>query len=277
MKKQGKIKMSTIKEVLHYVKSYKILLALSILFSTLSVALILYIPIIIGDAIDLIVGKDNVALDSVLELLFNAGIIAVIIGILQWLINNINNLITYNVVKSVRDEAFKKIESLPLKYIDSHSYGETVSKIINDVDQFADGLLMGFTQFFTGIVTILGTLVFMLTIDTKITLVVVILTPVSLFIASFIAKNTYSLFHKQSKIKADQTAIIEEMISNQKVVKAFGHEDEAMEDFDKINEDLKKCSVQAIFFSSLVNPCTRFVNSLVYTAVALLGAFIVIK
>ncbi len=277
MKKQGTVKLSTIKEALRYVKSYKLLIALSILFSTVSVALTLYIPIIIGDAIDLIIGKDKVLLDSVCELLFNAGVIAVIIGILQWLINNINNLITYNVIKNVRDEAFEKIETLPLKYIDSRSYGEVVSKVINDVDQFADGLLMGFTQFFTGIVTILGTLIFMLTIDVRITLVVVLLTPVSLFVASFIAKNTYSLFHTQSKIKADQTAIIEEMISNQKVVKAFGHENEAMEDFDKVNEKLKKCSVKAIFFSSLVNPCTRFVNSLVYTAVALVGAFIVIK
>ena len=197
MKNNKSVKKSTIKEVLHYVRNYKLLLTLSILFSTVSVALTLYIPIVIGDAIDMIVGKDAVLLDVVGDLLIKAGIIAVIIGIAQWLINNINNKITYNVVKDVRDEAFEKIETLPLKYIDSRSYGEVVNKVINDVDQFADGLLMGFTQLFTGVVTILGTLVFMLTINVKITLVVVILTPISLFVASFIAKNTYSLFHTQ--------------------------------------------------------------------------------
>ncbi len=277
MKKNKSVKKSTLKEILHYVRNYKILLVLSILFSTVSVALTLYIPIVLGNAIDLIVGKNAVLLDVVGEMLVNTGVIAVIIGVLQWLINNINNKITYNVIKDVRDEAFEKIETLPLKYIDSRSYGEVVNKVINDVDQFADGLLMGFTQLFTGIVTILGTLVFMLTISVKITLVVVILTPVSLFVANFIAKNTYSLFHTQSKTRADQTAFVEEMLSNQKIVKAFAHEDEATEEFDKINNKLQKCSVKAIFFSSLVNPCTRFVNSLVYTAVALVGAFTVIK
>ena len=280
MKKQIKKangKGATLKEVLRYVKNYRFLLILSILFSTVSVALTLYIPIIIGNAIDLIVGKDKVTLDAVMELLVQAGVIAVIIGILQWLINSINNKITYNVVKRVRDEAFEKIETLPLKYIDGHSYGEVVNKVIDDVDQFADGLLMGFTQFFTGVVTILGTLVFMLTISVKITLIVVVLTPLSLFVASFIAKNTYRFFHTQSKTRGEQTAIIEEMISNQKVVKAFAHEDEAMEEFDEINLRLQKCSVKAIFFSSLVNPTTRFINSLVYTAAALFGAFIVIN
>ena len=277
MKNNKAIKKSTIKEVLHYVRNYKLLLVLSILFSTISVALTLYIPIVIGDAIDMIVGKNAVLLDAVGNLLVNAGVIAVIIGIAQWLINNINNKITYNVVKDVRNEAFEKIETLPLKYIDSRSYGEVVNKVINDVDQFADGLLMGFTQLFTGVVTILGTLVFMLTISVKITLVVVILTPISLFVANFIAKNTYSLFHAQSKTRAEQTAFVEEMLSNQKVVKAFAHEDEATEEFDEINNRLNKCSVKAIFFSSLVNPCTRFVNSLVYTAVALVGAFTVIN
>ena len=267
---------STIKDVLHYVRNYKILLILSILFSTISVALTLYIPIIIGDSIDLIVGKDAVNIDKVTELLIRAGVIAVIIGVLQWIINNINNKITYNVIKDVRNEAFEKIKTLPLKYIDSKSYGETVNKVINDVDQFADGLLMGFTQLFTGVVTIIGTLVFMLTINIKIALVVIFLTPISLLVASFIAKRTYSLFHSQSKKRAEQTAYIEEMISNQKVVKAFAHEDESIEAFDEINDDLKKCSVKAIFFSSLVNPTTRFVNSLVYTTVALVGAFVVI-
>ncbi|MBQ9744357.1 MAG: ABC transporter ATP-binding protein [Clostridia bacterium] len=277
MKKKNEIKMSTVKEVLRYVGGYKFLLALSILLSTVSVALTLYIPIVIGRAIDLIIGKNNVALDTVCELLVTVGVIALVIGVIQWIINNINNIITYNIVKKVRDEAFEKIETLPLKYIDSHSYGEVVSKVINDVDQFADGLLIGFTQFFTGIVTILGTLVFMLTISVQITIIVVVLTPISLLIASFIAKNTYKYFHTQSKTRGEQTAIIEEMISNQKVVKAFSHEDEAMEEFDEINTRLQKCSVKAIFFSSLVNPTTRFINSLVYTATALFGAFIVIN
>ena len=277
MKKSKKIKLSTVKEVLRYVGKYKLLLALSILFSTVSVALTLYIPIVIGKAIDLIVGKNNVALDIILEMLVNVGVIALIIGVLQWIINNLNNIITYNIIKKVRDEAFEKIQTLPLKYVDSHPYGEVVNKVINDVDQFADGLLMGFTQLFTGVITLLGTLAFMLTISVKITVVVVVLTPISLFIASFIAKNTYKMFHTQSKTRAEQTAIIDEVISNQKVVKAFAHEDESIEEFDEINNRLEKCSVKAIFFSSLVNPTTRFINSLVYTAAALVGAFIVIN
>ena len=277
MKKPQKTKRSTIKEVLRYVGKYKLLLALSIIFSTVSVALTLYIPIVIGKAIDLIVGKNNVALDIISEMLVNVGVIALIIGVLQWIINNLNNIITYNIIKKVRDEAFEKIETLPLKYVDSHPYGEVVNKVINDVDQFADGLLMGFTQLFTGVITLLGTLAFMLTISVKITVVVVVLTPISLFIASFIAKNTYKMFHTQSKTRAEQTAIIDEVISNQKVVKAFAHEDESLEEFDEINDRLEKCSVKAIFFSSLVNPTTRFINSLVYTAAALVGAFIVIN
>ncbi len=277
MKKKQKTKRSTIKEVLRYVGKYKLLLALSIIFSTVSVALTLYIPIVIGNAIDLIVGKNNVALDIISEMLVNVGVIALIIGVLQWIINNLNNIITYNIIKKVRDEAFEKIETLPLKYVDSHPYGEVVNKVINDVDQFADGLLMGFTQLFTGVITLLGTLAFMLTISVKITVVVVVLTPISLFIASFIAKNTYKMFHTQSKTRAEQTAIIDEVISNQKVVKAFAHEDESLEEFDEINDRLEKCSVKAIFFSSLVNPTTRFINSLVYTAAALVGAFIVIN
>ena len=277
MKKTQKTKISTIKQVLRYVGKYKLLLALSIVFSTVSVALTLYIPIVIGNAIDLIVGKNNVALDIISEMLVNVGVIALIIGVLQWIINNLNNIITYNIIKKVRDEAFEKIEALPLKYVDSHPYGEVVNKVINDVDQFADGLLMGFTQLFTGVITLLGTLAFMLTISVKITVVVVVLTPISLFIASFIAKNTYKMFHTQSKTRAEQTAIIDEIISNQKVVKAFAHEDESLEEFDEINDRLEKCSVRAIFFSSLVNPTTRFINSLVYTAAALVGAFIVIN
>ena len=275
--KKSKIKSSTIRQVLHYVRNYKLLLFLSILFATITVALTLYIPIIVGQAIDLLAnGQGNIDLDKVLFLLGNIAIIAVIIALLQWIMNNINNKITYNVVRDVRNDAFEKIERLPLKYIDSHSHGEIVSKVIADVDQFADGLLMGFTQLFTGVVTILGTIVFLILINFKIALVVVLLTPLSLFIANFIAKKTYSMFHKQSSVRAEQTAIIDEMVGNLKVVKAFSHEDEAIEKFDIVNEKLQKCSVKAIFFSSLVNPTTRFVNALVYASVALVGAFTVI-
>ncbi len=275
--KKSKIKSSTIRQVLHYVRNYKLLLFLSILFATITVALTLYIPIIVGQAIDLLAnGQGNIDLDKVLFLLGNIAIIAVIIALLQWIMNNINNKITYNVVRDVRNDAFEKIERLPLKYIDSHSHGEIVSKVIADVDQFADGLLMGFTQLFTGVVTILGTIVFLILINFKIALVVVLLTPLSLFIANFIAKKTYSMFHKQSSVRAEQTAIIDEMVGNLKVVKAFSHEDEAIEKFDIVNEKLQKCAVKAIFFSSLVNPTTRFVNALVYASVALVGAFTVI-
>ena len=275
--KKSKIKSSTIRQVLHYVRNYKLLLFLSILFATITVALTLYIPIIVGQAIDLLAnGQGNIDLDKVLFLLGNIAIIAVIIALLQWIMNNINNKITYNVVRDVRNDAFEKIERLPLKYIDSHSHGEIVSKVIADVDQFADGLLMGFTQLFTGVVTILGTIVFLILINFKIAFVVVLLTPLSLFIANFIAKKTYSMFHKQSSVRAEQTAIIDEMVGNLKVVKAFSHEDEAIEKFNIVNEKLQKCSVKAIFFSSLVNPTTRFVNALVYASVALVGAFTVI-
>lgn len=274
--KKSKFKSSTIKQVLHYVRNYKLLLFLSILFATVTVALSLYIPIIVGQAIDLLAnGQGKIDLDKVLVLLGNIGIIAIIIALLQWIMNNINNKITYNVVRDVRNDAFEKIERLPLKYIDSRSHGEIVSKVIADVDQFADGLLMGFTQLFTGVVTILGTIVFLILINFKIALVVVLLTPLSLFIANFIAKKTYSMFSTQSSARAEQTAIIDEMVGNLKVVKAFSHEDEAIEEFDKVNEKLKKCSVKAIFFSSLVNPTTRFVNALVYASVALVGAFTV--
>ncbi len=276
--KKSTFKLSTIKQVLHYIKRHSFLLVLSIILATITVALTLYIPIIIGQTINLLKdGEGTVNFNKVSDLLLNVGIIAIIIAVLQWLMNVINNRITFNVIKNVRDEAFSKIETLPLKYIDSKPYGEIVSRIIADVDQFADGLLMGFSQLFTGVITIIGTFVFMILIgDFKIALVVVLLTPLSLFIANFIAKKTYSMFHEQSKVRAEQTAIIDEMIGNLKVVKAFSHEDEAIEDFDKNNEKLQKCSVKAIFFSSLVNPTTRFINALVYASVALVGAFIVI-
>ncbi|MBO5373912.1 MAG: ABC transporter ATP-binding protein [Clostridia bacterium] len=275
--KKSAFKLSTIKQVLHYTKKHRPLLLLSIILATITVALTLYIPIIIGQAIDLLdEGFSSVDFNAILELLVRIAIIVAIIALLQWIMNNINNMITYNVVKNVRDEAFCKIEKLPLKYIDSHPHGEIVSKIVADVDQFADGLLMGFTQLFTGVITILGTFIFLIIIDFKTALVVVLLTPLSLFIASFIAKKTYSMFQEQSRVRAEQTAIIDEMIGNLKVVKAFSHEDEAIEKFDEINQRLQKCSVKAIFFSSLVNPTTRFINSLVYASVALVGAFTVI-
>ena len=266
---------SPIKRVLRYIKKYSALLILSVLLSLITVGLTLYIPIIIGDAIDLIAGKDNVPFSELFKLLANAGIISVIIALLQWIMNTINNKMTYNITRDVRNEAFSKLERLPLKYIDSHAYGEIVSRMISDVDQLSEGLLMGFTQFFTGVAAIVGTLVFMLTLSPIITVVVVALTPLSLLVASFISKSTYSLFKVQSVAKANQTATIGECIGNLKVVKAFSHEDESLEDFDKSNEELKKASVKAIFFSSLVNPTTRFVNALVYAGVALVGALVV--
>ncbi|MBP3496037.1 MAG: ABC transporter ATP-binding protein [Clostridia bacterium] len=275
MKKQ-KIKKSTLKELFKYIKKYTPLLILSIIFAVASVVLTLYIPIIIGNAIDYIVDADRVELDKISPLLIKVGIFAIIIALCQWLMNNINNKITFNVTKDVRNDAFDKIEKLPLKYIDSHSYGEIVSRMISDVDTFADGLLMGFSQFFTGIVTIIGTLVFMLILSPVITIVVVVFTPLSLLIAGFISKKTYSLFGKQASARAEQTAIIDENITNLKLVKAFSHEDEAIEKFDKANEELKKASTKTIFFSSLVNPTTRFVNALVYAGVALVGALIAI-
>ena len=273
--KTNKAKTSSIKRVLKYIKKYSFLLIISILLAVATVGLTLYIPIVIGDAIDLIVGKGFVQLDKIGTLLLNVGIISVIIALLQWVMNTINNKITFLITRDVRNEAFDKIESLPLKYIDSHQYGDVVSRIITDVDQLADGLLMGFTQLFTGITTIVGTLIFMLTLSPIITLVVVALTPLSLLVASFISKRTYSLFKVQSEARAHQTSIIGESIGNLKVVKAFSHEDESLEEFDLSNEKLKKASIKAIFFSSLVNPTTRFVNALVYAGVALVGALVV--
>ncbi len=270
-----KTNFSSIKRVLKYIKKYSVLLIISILLSICTVGLTLYIPIVIGDAIDKIIGAGMVDFDTVFDLLLNVVIISLIIAALQWIMNTINNKITYNVTRDVRNEAFDKLGSLPLSYVDSHPSGEIVSRIISDVDQLAEGLLMGFTQFFTGVATIIGTLIFMLTLSPIITLVVVLLTPLSLVVASFISKRTYSLFKAQSEARAHQTAIINENIGNLKVVKAFSHEDESLDEFDKSNEKLKAASVKAIFFSSLVNPTTRFVNALVYAGVALVGALIV--
>ena len=268
-----KIKNGTIKKALKFIGKYKYLLFLAVLFAALSASLMLYVPILVGSAIDFIVAKDNVDFESIFAILLKVGVIVGSAALLQWLMNTVNNRITYHVVRDIRNEAFKKIEKLPLKYIDSHSYGDIVSRVIADVDTFADGLLMGFTNLFTGVVTILGTLVFMLTINVKITLVVVLLTPVSMLVAKFITSRTYSMFTKQSETRGEQTAFIDEMIGNQKVVSAFAHEDENLEKFDEINNRLEKYSLKATFYSSLTNPGTRFVNGLVYAGVALTGAF----
>ena len=273
-KRQGQL--ATLKKVLHYMKHYIPLLVLSIILATVSVALTLYFPIITGKAIDLILAKGKVDFDGIIALAKQGVIVILITAVAQWVMNMANNRMTYNIVRDIRKDAFDKIEKLPFSYIDSHSHGDMVSRIIADVDTFADGLLMGFTQLFTGVATIVGTLLFMLSINIKITLVVVILTPLSLFVASFIAKRTYSMFRLQSKTRGEQTALIEEMIGNQKVVQAFNHEDEALEEFDEINERLQKYSLRATFFSSIVNPSTRFINSIVYAAVGITGAFAVI-
>ena len=270
---EKKSQSGTIKQVLKYTKKYSFYVACSLIFAAISVALTLYVPILTGKAIDLIVGKGNVDFDGIIDILKKVGIIVVATAIVQFLMNLCNNKITYGVVKDIRKDAFEKLEILPLKYIDSNPHGDIVSRVIADVDTFAEGLLMGFSQLFTGIVTIAGTLIFMLTINVKITLVVVLITPISLFVASFIAKRTYNMFKLQSETRGEQTALINEMIGNQKVVKAYGQEDEVIEKFGEINERLRKCSLNAIFFSSTTNPSTRFVNSLVYTGVGITGAF----
>lgn len=264
---------STLRKVLRYIRRYWGYLGASIILAAVTVALTLYLPILIGQAVDRIVGKGAVDFAGIFVILRKMAVIIGLTAVAQWVMNACNNKITYNVIRDIRTEAFEKIEKLPLKYLDAHSYGEIVSRVIADVDQFADGLLMGFTQFFTGIVTIFGTLIFMLTISVRITVAVVVITPVSLFVASFIAKKTFSMFKLQSETRGEQTAFIEEMVGNQKVVQAFSHEDEALEKFDEINERLQKYSQRAIFFSSITNPSTRFVNSLVYATVGVVGAF----
>lgn len=275
MKKQ-KIQRDTIRKVLKYIREYRILLLISIVLAAITVALTLYVPILVGNAIDYIIGPDKVNFEAVAQILVRIGFVVGITAIFQWLMNIINNNITYQVVRDVRKKAFRKIEILPLSYIDAHPHGEIVSRVIADVDQFADGLLMGFTQLFTGVITIAGTLIFMLTISVKITLIVVVLTPLSLFVANFIAKHTYSMFKLQSETRGEQTSLISEMIGNTKIVQAFSYQEEALKKFDEINDKLEKCSLRAVFFSSLTNPCTRFINSLVYAAVALAGALAVI-
>lgn len=266
----------TIKEVLQYIRRYRLLLAMSIVLAAISVALTLYIPILVGRAVDCMVGIGDIDRVEIAENAVKIGVAAATVALTQWLMTTIHNRITFEVVRDIRDEAYRKIGTLPLSFIDSHSHGEIVSRVIADADQFADGLLMGFSQLFTGVVTILGTLGFMLSIHPLITLVVVVLTPLSLFVASFIAKRTYTMFRKQSEVRGEQTAFINEMVNGEKVVMAFSKEDDVVETFDEINGRLTKYALQATFFSSLVNPTTRFVNNIVYAAVCLAGAFSVL-
>lgn len=273
----SKVKSGTLGKVLGRVKRYTPLLIISVLLAAVYSVLALYIPILAGKAIDCIIGPNDVHLDEAMTFLVQIGVIAVVSAFAQWIMTAINNKITYNVVRDLRSDAFARIEILPLKYLDSHPAGEIVNRVIADADQLADGLLLGFTQLFTGIVTIIGTLIFMLTINVKIALTVIVLTPLSLLTAKFIAGRTYSMFKKQSETRAEQTAFTDEMISNLKVVQAYSHTDAAEEQFGEINERLEKCSLKATFFSSLTNPSTRFINNIIYAAVGVMGAFILIS
>lgn len=268
---------AVIKRIMTYLNKHLITLFITFFLSIVAVTLTIYVPILFGDAIDFIVSKDNVNFDSLIKILYNIVIIIFIIGLIQWIMMMLNNKIAYRITKKLRQDAFLKIQKLPLKYLDQHQYGETLSIIINDVDQFTEGLLLGFTQAFTSIITIFGTIGFMLYINWIIALIVVIVTPLSLFVAKFIATSTYSMFKAQASIKAKQTAFIDEMINNLKTVKSYNQEEANLLKFDEINKQLEKCSLKAIFFSSLTNPCTRFVNSVVYALVALFGAIFVIN
>ena len=272
-----KVRKGTLKKVLGYIRPYWVLVGLSVLLAAATVAASLYIPILTGNAVDLIVGPGNVEFAGIVKILVRIGVVIGLAALSQWVMSLINNRITYRVVRDIRNEAFRKIQILPLKYIDSHPTGEVVSRVIADVDQFADGLLMGFTQLFTGVITILGTLCFMLSVNVLITVVVVVITPVSLVVAAFIAKRTYDMFRLQSQVRGEQTGFVEEMVQGQKVVQAFGRERDSQENFDEINERLRGCSLRAIFFSSITNPSTRFVNSLVYTGVGIVGALSVVS
>lgn len=263
---------AVLKRVLTHIKKYRILVILSFVCAMITVASTLYAPILTGDAIDLIVGKGLVDFDGIKDIIYTFLMVTVVTVISQWFMNIINNHITYSVVRDIRIEVFNHMEELPLSYIDSHKHGDIVSRIVSDIDQFADGLLMGFTQLFTGIVTILATLGFMIAVNVPIALVVIVLTPLSLFVASFIAKRTYHLFHRQSETRGEITALVDEMVGQQKIVQAFGYEDDALDRFEEINNRLEKDSMSATFYSSLVNPCTRFVNNLVYAAVGIIGA-----
>ena len=269
--------MATMKKVLDYIRKYWLLVGLSLLLAAVTVVLTLYVPILTGDAVDLLLGKGAVDFAAVFAIMKKIGIAILATAVAQWVMNTCNNHITYHVVKDIREDAFRRLEILPLKYLDAHAYGDIVSRVIADVDTFADGLLMGFTQLFTGVLTIIGTLIFMLVTNVPIALVVVCITPVSFLVAKFIATRTYSMFKLQSETRGEQTSLIEEMIGNQKVVKTFSRETAVREQFAEINGRLEKCSLKAIFFSSLTNPCTRFVNSLVYAGVGIFGAFVAIR
>ena len=275
--RKTKSQSETLKKVFRFLGKYRIFVVLSILLAAVSVALTLYIPKLTGYAVDYIIGPGQVNLPGAVRIMIRIGICTLITALAQWLMNVCNNKMTYQVVQDIRNEAFRKIQVLPLKYIDRHPYGEVVSRVIADVDQFADGLLMGFTQLFTGIATIIGTFGFMLSVNVKITFVVVLITPVSFFVANFIAKRTFAMFRQQSEIRGEQTGMIDEMIGNQKVVQAFGQGKKVTEEFDKVNEKLGKAYLRATFFSSITNPATRFVNSLVYTGVGITGAFAVVN
>ena len=268
---------STFVKVLKYLKTYLPLFILSLLFTLVVVILTLYVPILIGQAIDLAVGKDAVDIVGIGKILITISLCIAFTAIFQWLINVVNNRMVYGIVRNVRHEAFLRIQNLPISYIDSHQSGDIVNRIVADSDQFSDGLLLGFSQFFNGIMTIIGTIVFMFIISPPVTLIVVFITPLSLFVASFIAKRTFNLFKKQSEIRSEQTALIDEMIGDHKTVVAFGYENKAQERFDNINAELGKTSLRALFFSSLTNPSTRFVNSLVYAFVAFSGAMICVS
>ena len=275
--KKQKSQAATLKEVICRLGRYRIFLVFSILLATVSVALTLYIPKLTGHAVDYVIGKGKVNFPGVIQVMIQIGVCTLITALAQWLMNVCNNKMTYQMVQDIRNEAFDKIEQLPLKYIDGHPYGEVVSRVIADVDQFSDGLLMGFTQLFTGIATIVGTFCFMLSVNVSITFVVVLITPVSFFAANFIAKRTFRMFRLQSEIRGEQTGLIDEMIGNQKVVQAFGRGEDATEHFDEVNKRLQEASLRATFFSSITNPATRFVNSLVYTGVGITGAFAVVR
>ena len=275
--KNNTLKKSTLKQILQLIKPHMFFVVLSFLLAILTVVLTLYIPVLTGDAIDYIIEPGKVDFERLLPLLQKMAVLILVTALAQWLMNLCNNHITYQVVKEIRIKAFNHMQELPLKYIDSKQHGDILSRIVSDVDQFSDGLLMGFTQLFSGVVTILGTLLFMLSVNVPLAFVVVVLTPISLFVASFIAKRTFSMFHKQSETRGKLTSLTNEMIGNEKVIQAFGYEKRAQERFDTINKELQDCSVKAIFFSSVTNPATRFVNSLVYAAVAIVGAFLAIK
>lgn len=266
-----------IRRIFSYVKRYNALMIFSLLLSVVSVSGALYIPVLVGRAIDLIVDSGAVYFDNIFPILIKIAVIVAVTAVCQWIMNVLNNKITFGVVRDMRDKAFSKIERLPVSYIDSHPGGDIVSRVIADADQFADGLLMGFTQFFSGIITIIGTLAFMLSINLWITLVVVLITPLSFFIASFVAKKTHTMFRLQSETRGKQTAFIDEMIGNAKTVKAYSHADENIKQFDEINEQLRGYSLRAVFFSSITNPATRFVNAVVYAGVALFGAMLAVK